>query len=75
MRPNRKKSIMTPVLNQRETSMMEPAREEAARKGAAKETRKRPYAPPRLTVHGDVEELTKVLRLARSKQDFTTGPV
>jgi hypothetical protein len=28
------------------------------------ETRKKPYATPKLTVHGDIEEITEVLRLA-----------
>jgi hypothetical protein len=35
-------------------------------------TRKRPYAKPTLTVHGNVDEITKVLRLAGAKnEDFS----
>jgi hypothetical protein len=30
-------------------------------------TRKKPYISPKLTIHGDVEEITKVLRLAGAK--------
>jgi hypothetical protein len=31
-------------------------------------TKKKPYAKPTLTVHGDVEEITKVLRLTGIKR-------
>jgi hypothetical protein len=36
-------------------------------------TRKRPYAKPTLTVHGDVEEITRVLRLKGGKGFTVSG--
>jgi hypothetical protein len=40
---------------------------ERAEKKAVHGTMKKPYTTPRLTIHGDVEDITKVLRLAGAK--------
>jgi hypothetical protein len=43
---------------------MEQVRKERVGEKEVHGTRKKPYTTPRLTIHGDVEEITKVLRLA-----------
>jgi hypothetical protein len=35
-------------------------------------TGKKPYTSPKLTIHGDVEEITKVLRLAVKQLPFVS---
>jgi hypothetical protein len=36
-------------------------------------TRKKPYTPPTLNVHGDVEEITQVLRSDGAQDRFISG--
>jgi hypothetical protein len=36
-------------------------------------TRKRPYAEPTLTKHGDVEEITRVLRRTAARSTVASG--
>jgi hypothetical protein len=52
---------------------MEHLVKEKARKKSVHWTGKKPYAKPTLTVHGDVEEITKVLRLVGFKSQTPSG--
>jgi hypothetical protein len=47
---------------------MEQVRKERVGEKEVHGTRKKPYTTPRLTIHGDVEEITKVLRLADARR-------
>lgn len=51
----------------RETGQMRYSSKEITEKKDTSETCKKPYQPPSLTLHGDVAEITKVLRSARAK--------
>jgi hypothetical protein len=46
---------------------MEHLRKEKAEKKDVHGTRKKPYSTPKLTKHGDVEEITEVLRLTGAR--------
>jgi hypothetical protein len=46
---------------------MEEFRKERVGEREVHGTKKKPYAKPTLTVHGNVDEITKVLRLAGTK--------
>jgi hypothetical protein len=52
---------------------MEHTMKQSTEKKDVHRTMKRPYAKPTLTVHGDVEEITKVLRLAGGYFQTGTG--
>jgi hypothetical protein len=46
---------------------MEHSKGEATERKALHGAKKKPYTSPKLTVHGDVEKITEVLRLAVAK--------
>jgi hypothetical protein len=52
----------------RETGAMEHSEWEAAGRKVFQGRKKKPYTSPTLKVHGDVEEITKVLRLADARR-------
>jgi hypothetical protein len=52
---------------------MEHLVKEKARKKGVHWTGKKPYAKPTLTVHGDVEKITEVLRLAGAQGRVVSG--
>jgi hypothetical protein len=52
---------------------MEKVRKERIGKQEVHGTRKKPYTTPKLTVHGNVERITEVLRLAGAKGGTGSG--
>lgn len=51
---------------------MKHSREERTEKKDASGAWKKPYQKPSLTIHGDVEKLTRVFRLARAKGSISS---
>jgi hypothetical protein len=54
---------------------MENAMKERAEKKDVHGTNKKPYSSPKLTKHGDVEEITEVLRLTGAKGEVASAGV
>jgi hypothetical protein len=54
---------------------VEHSKTEATEGKAVHGVKKKPYAKPTLTVHGDVEDITKVLRLTVAKGFTFSGDI
>jgi hypothetical protein len=58
-----------------EGAPMERTKKVVAEREVGHRAGKRPYTPPTLTVHGDVEDVTEVLRLAGAKSEDLSGDI
>jgi hypothetical protein len=64
---------MHSITELRETGSMEQFGKERIGEKEVRGTRKKPYSSPKLTKHGNVDEITEVLRLSYNKGETLSG--